>query len=215
VHCKQLVDYKGRDGRAGMRDFRGDIIRAFEESGWKYHSEVCIWKDPVIEMQRTKAHGLLYKQLRADSSFSRQGMAEYLCTFRKWAAEGDAIEPITHTPDSFNLPDWQEIASPVWTTIRQTIVLNVRIARESQDEKHLCPLQLDVIERALRLWSNPGDLVLSPFAGIGSEGYISLKMGRQFVGCELKEAYYNQAARNLSEVEHEAGQSTIFDIMGE
>ena len=215
VHCKQLVDYKGRDGRAGMRDFRGDIIRAFESAGWKYHAEVCIWKDPVIEMQRTKAHGLLYKQLRADSSFSRQGMAEYLCTFRKWAGEEDVIEPVTHTPDSFALPDWQEIASPVWTTIQQTNVLNVKIARESQDEKHLCPLQLDVIERALRLWSNPGDMILSPFAGIGSEGYISLKMRRRFIGCELKEAYFKQAVRNLGEIEAEVdGQTNLFDIIG-
>lgn len=199
VHCKDLVDYKGRDGRAGLRDFPGDIIRLHEEEGWKYHSRVTIWKDPVIEMQRTKAHGLLYKQLRADSSFSRQGMAEYVLTFRKWADEGDEVFPVTHTAASFPLRQWQEYASPVWMTIDQTNVLNVQVAREDADEKHICPLQLDVIERCVGLWSNPGDVVLSPFAGIGSEGVMSVKLGRRFVGIELKPAYFERACRNLND----------------
>jgi len=200
VHCKQLVNYRGRDGMAGLRDFRGDIIRAFLARGWAYHSEVCIWKDPVIEMQRTKAHGLLYKQLRADSSFSRQGMAEYLLVFRRWPrdeAEAARVEPVTHTAATFPLEMWQRYASPVWMDIRQTHVLNVQQARADRDEKHICPLQLDVIERAIKLWSNPGDVVLSPFAGIGSEGHVALQEGRRFVGAELKASYYRQAAANL------------------
>ena len=197
VHCKDLVDYKGRDGRAGLRDFPGDLIRAHEAAGWKYHSRVTIWKDPVVEMQRTKAHGLLYKQLRSDSSFSRQGLAEYILTFRRWAAEGEEVEPVTHTHESFPLPQWQKWASPVWSDIVQTNVLNVAIARESQDEKHMCPLQLDLIERCIRLWSNPGDVVFSPFAGVGSEGVVARECGRRFVGTELKRAYYERAARNI------------------
>lgn len=215
VHCKQLVNYKGRDGMAGLRDFRGDLIRAFTAHGWAYHSEVCIWKDPVIEMQRTKAHGLLYKQLRADSTFSRQGLAEYLLLFRRWAAdesESETVIPVTHTHASFELDMWQRYASPVWFDIRQTRVLNVQIARDDQDEKHIAPLQLDVIERALALWTNPGDLVLSPFAGIGSEGYVSLQEGRRFVGAELKRTYFERACANLRQVEFLAGQPTLFDM---
>src|SRR6266702_2321957 len=214
VHCKQLVNYKGRDGAAGLRDFRGEIIRHFSDAGWQYHSEVCIWKDPVIEMQRTKAHGLLYKQLRADSSFSRQGLPEYLIIFRKWPqseAEGLLVEPVTHTKENFLLDTWQRYASPVWFDIRQTYVLNIEQARESQDEKHICPLQLDVIERALDLWTNPGDTVLSPFAGIGSEGFMSLKMNRKFVGIELKESYFQVAKRNLEKATLAKNQITLFD----
>lgn len=214
VHCKNLVNYKGRDGKAGLRDFRGDIIRQFVAHDWAFHSEVAIWKDPVVEMQRTKAHGLLYKQLRKDSSFSRQGLAEYLLVFRKWPDTDDsAVEPVTHTRDDFPLEMWQRYASPVWMDIQQTNVLNVRIARDDEDEKHLCPLQLDVIERAVELWTNPGDLVYSPFAGIGSEGYVSLKMGRRFVGAELKESYWRQAIANLEAAEHEAGQVTLLDLI--
>lgn len=196
---------------AGLRDFRGDIIRAFAKHAWAYHSEVCIWKDPVIEMQRTKAHGLLYKQLRADSSFSRQGMAEYLLVFRRWPrdeSETARVEPVTHTTDSFPLDAWQRYASPVWMDIRQTNVLNVQAARSPNDERHICPLQLDVIERAVRLWTNPGDTVFSPFAGIGSEGVVSLREGRKFVGAELKESYWRQATRNLADA---IRQPSLFD----
>jgi DNA methylase len=197
VHCKDLVDYRGRDGRAGLRDFPGDLIRLHESVGWKYHSRVTVWKDPVVEMQRTKAHGLLYKQLRADSSFSRQGLAEYVLTFRKWAGEDDAISPVTHTEETFPLRQWQQWASPVWTDIDQTDVLNVAIAREDGDEKHMCPLQLDLIERCISLWSNAGDVILSPFAGIGSEGVGALRLGRKFVGVELKRSYFEGAVREL------------------
>ena len=201
VHCKDLVNYKGRDGMAGLRDFPGDIIRLHTEAGFAYHSRVTIWKDPVIEMQRTKAHGLLYKQLRADSTFSRQGLAEYVLTFRKWAKEDEAVAPVTHTRDDFELDQWQQWASPVWTDIRQTNVLNVKQARMAGDEKHICPLQLDLIERCIVLWSNPGETVFSPFAGIGSEGVVSLKLGRKFVGTELKASYFADACGYLSAAE--------------
>lgn len=213
VHCKDLVSYKGRDGAAGIRDFSGDIIRHFSQAGWQYHSKVTIWKDPVIEMQRTKANGLLYKTLRADSSYSRQGMPEYLLIFRKWPQTEEqelAIEPVTHTKDDFPLEMWQRYASPVWFDIRQTRVLNVEQARESQDEKHICPLQLDVIERAVELWTNPGDVVFSPFAGIGSEGFESLRMGRKFVGAELKKSYFDVARRNLERMVREKSQVTLW-----
>lgn len=198
VHCKDLVDYKGSAGRAGLRDFPGDLIRAHEAAGWKYHSRVTVWKDPVREMQRTKAHGLLYKQLRRDSTFSRQGLAEYVLVFRKWAEESEEVAPVTHTEESFPLPQWQEWASPVWMDIQQTNVLNAEIAREDRDEKHICPLQLDLIERCVRLWSNEGDVVFSPFSGVGSEGVISLQSARRFVGVELKEQYFLRAADNLT-----------------
>lgn len=211
VHCKNLVNYKGRDGKAGLRDFRGEIIRHFMQFDWAYHSEVCIWKDPVIEMQRTKAHGLLYKQLRKDSTFSRQGLPEYLVLFRKWAEdeEQEEVEPVTHSKDDFPLPQWQEWASPVWTTIRQTNVLNTELARESQDEKHICPLQLDVIERAIELWTNPDDVVLDPFSGIGSTGYVALQKRRRYVGVELKESYYRQSIRFMEKAMTSRTQLTL------
>jgi DNA modification methylase len=218
VHCKDLVRYKGRDGTAGLRDFSGEIVRHFSAAGWSYHSKVIIWKDPVIEMQRTKAHGLLYKQLRADSTFSRQGMPEYLLIFRKWPQneeEEGQIEPVTHTKEDFPLEIWQRYASPVWFDIRQTNVLNVEQARESPDEKHICPLQLDVIERCIRLWSNPGETVFSPFAGIGSEGYEALRLGRTFVGIELKEAYIQAAHKNLERILRNKTQATLFDDIDE
>jgi DNA modification methylase len=200
VHCKNLVNYANRDGMAGLRDFRGEIIRAHVELGWAYHSEITIWKDPVIEMQRTKAQGLLYKQLRQNSKYTRMGMAEYLIIFRKWGEKMNE-NPVTRTKEEFPLDQWQEWASPVWMDINQTRVLNGRIAREDQDEKHICPLQLDVIERAITLWSNKGDLVYSPFTGIGSEGYGALTLGRRFVGSELKKSYAEHAVTNLRNIE--------------
>lgn len=212
VHCKQLVNYKGRDGASGIRDFRGEIIRHFEKFGWVYHSEVTIWKDPVIEMQRTKSHGLLYKQLRKDSSYSRQGLPDYLVMFRKWSSEGD-LEPVTHTKEDFELQKWQKYASPVWFDIQQTNVLNIQAAKEDPDEKHICPLQLDVIERAVELWSNPKDIVFTPFMGIGSEVYQAVKMGRRGIGIELKESYFNQAVKNVKVAEDSKKQVTIFDLI--
>lgn len=212
VHCKDLVNYKGRDGMAGLRDFPGDIIRVHQEAGWAFHSRLTIWKDPVIEMQRTKAHGLLWKQLRADSTFNRQGMAEYILVFRKWAEEGqeEIIQPVTHTKADFPVAQWQRWASPVWMDIRQTNVLNSQQARSEKDEKHICPLQLDVIERCVGLWSNPGDTVFSPFMGIGSEGFQAVKFGRKFFGAELKPEYFAQAVGFLKSSESES--ATLFDM---
>lgn len=214
IHCKQLVNYKGRDGQAGLRDFRGDIIRAMQAHGWVYHSEICIWTDPVLEMQKTKAHGLLWKQLRKDSSFSRQGMPEYMLIFRKWAkgeTEESLVEPVEHTKEEFPVQMWQQYASPVWFDIRRTDVLNVRIAREDQDEKHICPLQLEVIKRCIELWSNPGDVIFDPFAGIGSTPYEAIKAGRKGLGIELKEAYFYQAIKNCEIAVQKMEQGGLFE----
>lgn len=194
VHCTDLPLKKWRDGHVGIKDFSGLIIRIHEQFGWILHSRRTIWKCPVVEMTRTKHVGLLYKQLQSDSAKSRGGMPDYLMTFVK---PGENADPIRHTPESFPLDQWQEWASPVWMSVNQTNVLNVMSARTENDEKHLCPLQLDVIERALILWSNDGDTVLSPFMGIGSEGYQSLKAGRKFIGVELKEQYWRQACDSL------------------
>lgn len=216
VHCKQLVKYKGRDGRAGLIDFRGKIIEHFEKFNWQYHSEVTIWTDPVLEMQKTKAHGLLYKQVRKDASFSRQGLPDYLVVFRKWAEDEEderSIEPVEHTKENFPLPIWQNYASPVWMDIQRTNVLNVYQAREDKDEKHICPLQLDVIERAIDLWTNPGDIVFSPFMGIGSEIYTAVKMGRKGIGVELKESYFENSYKNIMTAVQENNQVTIFDVL--
>lgn len=210
VHCKDLVNYASSSGMAGLRDFPGELIRAHVEAGFAFHSRVTIWKSPVTEMQRTKAHGLLYKQLRADSTFSRQGMAEYVLAFRRWPhteAESELVRSVGHRPEDFPLDRWQEWASPVWMDIRQTHVLNVAMAREDKDEKHMCPLQLDVIERAVTLWSNPGDVILSPFAGIASEGVGALRLGRRFVGVELKPSYFAHAVKNLT---NESAQVRLF-----
>ncbi len=204
VHCSDLPMTKWKDGAVGIKDFSGQIIRAHEAEGWILHSRRTIWKCPVTEMTRTKHVGLLYKQLKKDSAKSRGGMPDYLLTFVK---PGENADPITHTPEDFPVEQWQEWASPVWMTVNQSNVLNVHMAREHNDERHLCPLQLDVIERALIMWSNAGDVVLSPFMGIGSEGYMSLKLGRKFIGTELKEAYWRQACRYLDSVDR---QSNLF-----
>jgi DNA modification methylase len=195
-HCMNLQTSKFRDGVIGLHDFRGEMTRMFVDAGWIFHSEVCIWKDPVTAMQRTKALGLLHKTIRKDSSMSRQGIPDYLVTMRK---PGENSEPISHTHESFPVAKWQRYASPVWMDIKPTRTLQFRNARATDDERHICPLQLDVIERAIELWSNPGDLVFSPFTGIGSEGYVSIEMGRKFVGSELKRSYYELAKRNLEQ----------------
>lgn len=194
LHCMNLPTSKARDGYIGITDFRGELIRMFVEAGWIYHSEVCIWKDPVTAMQRTKALGLLHKQIKKDSCMSRQGIADYLVTMRK---PGDNPEPVTHTNESFPVSVWQRYASPVWMDIDAGNTLQKESAREEDDERHICPLQLDVISRALELWTNPGDTVLSPFMGIGSEGHEALRMGRRFIGAELKPSYFKQAVKNL------------------
>lgn len=233
-HCMDLPTSKTHHGYIGIRDFRGELIRAFEAEGWIYHSAVCIWKDPVVAQQRTKALGLLHKQIVKDSAMSRQGIPDYLVTMRK---PGPNPEPISGEFEEFvgegldvsreaydahaaklrtegrepwpfemwrSVFVWQKYASPVWMDIRQSNTLQYRSARDDKDEKHICPLQLDVIARGVELWSNPGDIIFSPFVGIGSEGYQAIKMGRRFVGVELKESYYRVACNNLAMAVDEA-----------
>jgi hypothetical protein len=202
VHCSDLPLRKGRDGHIGLYDFSGDLVRAHADAGFIYHSRTTIWKDPVVEMQRTKAIGLLHKQLKKDSVMSRTGMPDYMLWFR---APGDNAEPISHDAADVPVELWQQWASPVWMNIRQSDVLNGRLARGNEDEKHICPLQLDLIERSLRLYSRPGDVVLDPFNGIGSTGYQAVRLGRKYIGNELKPEYAAQAAKFLSEAERAKG----------
>ncbi len=271
-HCMNLPTSKARDGFIGLSDFRGILIKAFVDAGWIYHSEVCIWKDPVTAMQRTKALGLLHKTIRKDSAMSRQGVPDYLVTMRKPGMNPVPIEHEPGTESDYPVSLWQQVASPVWVTTRESaaatavfeepsigeyddeesyhdakaarIATNKRremsfdpffkvcvgdadgtdhgtihpgdtlqkeSAREEKDERHICPLQLEVIRRAVRLWSKADDVVLSPFAGIGSEGYVALQEGRRFVGAELKASYFKQAVRNLQAAERAAGrQGTLF-----
>jgi hypothetical protein len=206
-HCMNLPTSKARDGVIGIRDFRGELVRAFAGEGWIFHSEVCIWKDPVTAMQRTKALGLLHKQIKKDSCMSRQGIPDYLVTMRKPGANDD---PVSNTNETFPVGEWQQYASPVWMDINPSDTLQKESAREDEDERHICPLQLEVIRRALRLWSKPGDLVLSPFAGIGSEGYEAVKAGRRFIGLELKPSYFKQACANLKTAVQQTRQRSLF-----
>ena len=208
-HCMMIPLIKERDGVIGLRDFRGRLIAMFERFGFIFHSEVTIWKDPVTAMQRTKAIGLLYKQLKKDSRLSRQGIADYLVTMRK---PGDNGKPVTKTPEGFPVSRWQRYASPVWMDIDPNDTLQRESAREEDDERHICPLQLQVIERGIELWTNPGDVVFSPFMGIGSEGHVALKMGRKFHGIELKRSYYDQAVANLQFAETNANAQATFDF---
>lgn len=194
VHCVDLLSTKWKTGRIEFQDFSGEIIRMFWKHDFLFHSRICIWKSPVTEMQRTKAHGLLYKTLKADSCDSRVGCADYLLVFRK---PGENLNPVTKDPEKYPVDWWQEVASPVWMTVDQGRVLNKDGARDNADERHICPLQMDVIERAVELWTNEGDLVYSPFTGIGSEGVGALELNRRFIGSELKESYFNQACLNL------------------
>jgi hypothetical protein len=241
VHCTDLPMRKGRDGAIGLQDFSGDLIKAHTDAGMIYHGRTTIWKDPVVEMQRTKALGLLYKQIRKDSSMNRVGMPDYMLFFRKDGDNQDRIEhaapgsvdalPIARkwlnhmrreglcasVPDDellrelithaeFDVYEWQKLASPVWMNINQGNVLNgYRAAKGENDERHVCPLQLDTIDNCLRLYSKPGDVVLDPFNGIGSTGYQALKQLRRYVGFELKAEYAAQAGRNLDEAERSAG----------
>jgi hypothetical protein len=234
VHCMDLPTSKERDGWIGLKDFPGDIIRLYEREGFVYHSRVAIWKDPVTAMQRTKALGLLHKQIKKDSCMSRQGIADSLVVMR---APGANLEPVTHTNETFPVERWQRYASPVWATAERTDdegflvftdeqrrddpasgidagdTLQFRSAREHADERHICPLQLEVIRRAVRLWTNPGDVVWSPFAGIGSEGYVAIQEDRRFVGAELKASYFEAARRNLEEAAN-AAQMPLFAAAG-
>lgn len=209
VHCMNLPRTKERDGVIGLYDFRGDVIRQMESAGFVFHSEVTIWKDPVTAMQRTKAIGLLYKQLRKDSVLSRQGIPDYVVTFRKREANP---KPVTKTFEGFPVDRWQQYASPVWMDIDPGDTLTRDEVRENDDERHICPLQIGVIRRCIELWTNPGDVVFSPFAGIGSEGVVALEMNRRFVGIELKESYFSQAAINLTNTESHGGiQMTLLE----
>jgi len=232
VHCKDLPTYYNRDGAAGLWDLPGELIRLHVAAGWSYHSRVTIWKCPVTERERTNNNGLLHKTVLRDRSQCRQGMADYLLVFRKtpngtlmsdeplkstdgltgYVGETDPRDHDEH-PSPFarksntrqmqSIRIWQRYAEPVWWDINQTRVLNYKQARDGKDEKHICPLQLDVIDRAIQLWSDPGEVVLSPFAGIGSEGYGAVSMGRKFVGIELKEGYYNTAIGHLRKAEYD------------
>jgi DNA modification methylase len=206
-HCMLLPTSKERHGYIGLTDFRGALIRAFQAEGFIHHSEVVIWKDPVTAMQRTKALGLLWKQVKKDSAMSRQGIPDYVVTMR---TPGENTSPISHVPDDFPVALWQRYASPVWMDIDPSDTLQHRSAREHEDERHICPLQLEVIRRLVFLWSKPGDVVWSPFMGIGSEGHVALEMGRKFIGAELKRSYFEQACRNLQAVEHNGTQADLF-----
>lgn len=217
VHCMQIPAMKERDGYIGIKDFRGDLIRLFQKCDFIFHGEVTIWKDPVVEMQRTKALGLLHKQLKKDSSKTRMGLPDYIIFMRK---DGDNTEPIEHTNESFPVtlwqdyasPVWQEYASPVWWNINQSDTLN-RMFADEESERHICPLQLPVIERCLKLYSNEEDTVFTPFMGIGSEVYQSVKMGRKAIGIELKPEYYEQAVMNLKALDNDKNQLTIEDYI--
>jgi DNA modification methylase len=209
VHCMDLTITKWNSGYIGLRDFPGDIIRFHQQEQFIYHSRVTIWKDPVTAMQRTKALGLLYKQLRKDSCMSRQGIPDTLIVLRK---PGDNPDPVTKTHDGFPVARWQRYASPVWFDINQSNTLQKESAREEKDEKHICPLQLDVIDRCIELWTNPGDLILDPFTGIGSTGHVAIQRGRRFVGTELKESYYKQAVANCRAAVEKAHEPTLFDM---
>jgi len=230
VHCMDLLATITKDGFIGLKDFSGSIIRLFEAAGFIYHSRVCIWKDPLVQAVRTKALGLAHKQISKDSSRCNMGLPDYIITMRK---AGENPEPISHgrgferyigempepkrqknddpRKNKYSHEVWQRYASPVWFDINQTNTLNIRAARDENDEKHICPLQLDTIGRCLDLWSNPGDVVVDPFSGVGSVGYQALKMGRKFVGVELKESYYKQAIKNLDKVAWEQKQVGLFN----
>lgn len=204
VHVQQVAAMLERDGYIGLKDFRGETIRAFIENGWIYHGEVCIDKDPQAQAIRTKAKGLLFVQMRKDSSWSRPALADYILVFRK---PGDNAVPVQ--PDITN-EQWIEWARPIWYGIRESDTLHVAEARGEDDERHICPLQLGTIERCIRLWSNTGETILSPFAGIGSEGYEAIRLGRRFVGFELKDQYAEVAVKNLKAAEHANAQGALF-----
>jgi hypothetical protein len=221
AHCFQIPLMKERDGVIGLRDFRGDLIRWMQGEGFIYHSEVCIWKDPVTQMQRTKALGLLHKQVVKDSAMSRQGLADYVVVFRK---PGQNPEPIAGgfteyhgegtfvSEKNYSIDVWQRYASPVWDDIDPSDTLNFRMAKDENDGRHICPLQLGVIRRCVQLWSNPGDVVLTPYGGIGSEGVVAVEMGRRAVVVELKDSYYQTAKKHLTEAEKKMQAPSLFDL---
>lgn len=217
IHCMQIPAMKERDGYIGLKDFRGELIRLFQKCGFIYHGEVTIWKDPVVEMQRTKALGLLHKQIKKDSARTRMGLPDYIVFMRK---DGDNEEPVKHTDNDFPVdlwqdyasPVWREYASPVWWDIQQSNTLN-RMFADEESERHICPLQLDVIERCLKLYSNEGDTVFTPFMGVGSEVYQSVLLDRKAIGIELKREYFLQAKKNLMSLDEDRNQMTIEDYL--
>lgn len=205
VHVQQLATTLAGNGVIGLTDFRGDVIRAFIDGGWIFHGEVTVNKDPQAQAIRTKAQALMFVTKNRDSSMTRPALADYLLLFRK---PGENAVPIKNDVSNEEWIDW---AQPVWLDIRETNTLNARVARDHQDEKHICPLQLDFIERCVRLWSNEGETVLSPFAGIGSEGYMAVKHRRKFIGVELKPSYWKIACQNLEQIENEMALPSLFD----
>lgn len=215
VHCMNIPAMKERDGYIGLKDFRGDLIRLFQKCGFIYHSEVCIWKNPVTEMQRTKSIGLLHKQIKKDSCMNRMGCPDYVIFMRK---PGENTERVTHTNESYPVDLWQQVASPIWEEyntptwwdINQSDTLNARLAKDDESERHICPLQLPVIERCIGLYSNEGDTVFTPFMGIGSEVYQAIKMNRKGIGIELKTAYFECAVNNIKTLEDEGKQLSLF-----
>lgn len=250
VHCMQLPTSKTRDGYIGMRDFRGEIIRAYQDAGWIFHSETCIRKDPVVAQQRTKSLRLLHKQIEKDSAMSGQALADYIVVFRKpgdnpekvagrmteYVGEGNEPEniesrvgkPMTdydgniigyatqdHAEKWYSIEVWQRYAEPVWMDINQTRTLQYRGGRDEKDEQHISPLQLDVIERCIHLWTNPGDIVFTPFLGIGSEVYGAVEMDRYGIGIELKQSYFNQAVKNLEHADRRRKDGNLFTVAAE
>lgn len=217
VHCMNLPTSKERDGFIGIKDFRGELIRLFQSVGFIYHAEVCIWKNPVTAMQRTKALGLLHKQLKKDSCMSRMGIPDYVIFMRK---PGENPNRVTHTNESFPVADWQEYASPIWDElnspvwwdINQSDTLNARMPKDDESERHICPLQLPVIARCLRMYSNEGDVIFTPFLGIGSEVYQAVLMKRKGIGIELKPAYFDCAVENIKRAYEQLGQMSIDDL---
>lgn len=215
-HCMDLPLMKERDGVIGLKDFPAIMRQIFEDCGFIYHSKVTIWKNPVTEMQRTKALGLLHKQIRKDSAMNRQGIPDYIVTMRK---PGENPERISHTHETFPVDVWQNYASPVWMDIRQSDTLQKKSAREDKDERHICPLQLEVIQRCIELWSNPGDIIFDPFGGIGSTTFVALTLGRRAISCELKESYFKQMKANVEEalngniMDCPVGQMSIEDFL--
>ncbi|MCB6990646.1 site-specific DNA-methyltransferase [bacterium 210820-DFI.6.38] len=215
-HCMDLPLMKERDGVIGLKDFPSIIRQVFEDCGFIYHSKVTIWKNPVTEMQRTKALGLLHKQIRKDSTMNRQGIPDYIVTMRK---PGDNPERVEHTQETFPVDVWQNYASPVWMDIRQSDTLQKKSARDDKDERHICPLQLEVIQRCIELWTNPNDIVFDPFGGIGSTAYVALTLGRRAISSELKESYFKQMKGNVEEalnhgiMDCPVGQMSIEDFL--
>lgn len=228
IHVKDLVFYQNSsaDGSSGIRPFSDMCTQLHLEEGWTFHCRITIFRDPVLERAKTNAHGLLWKTFQKDASFCRVGMPEYLLVFRKWAKEGeeDLVRPVDHPKAKVPLEAWQELASPVWNykqgqsgrgdyDMPSTDVLNVKAAKDADAEKHLCPMPLNITKKALTLWSNEGDVVWSPFAGIGSEGVSALSMNRKFIGTELHPVYYQQAIKNLMNASECGMQTSIFDII--